>query len=179
MFSDTLPVHVFQFCPRCGSANFIATGDRSKKCKECDFHYFFNTSAAAAGLIFNDEGKLLFTRRAIEPHFGMLDLPGGFIEPMETAEQAIAREIKEELGVGVKNLSYWCSFPNEYPFSGFSVFTLDLIFKVELETIEGLKAMDDISGFEFYHPHEIDVEKIPSYSIQQVIKKLIQDEQNS
>ena len=176
MLSDSKPVRVFRYCPRCGSKNFVETSGRSKKCDDCGFHYFFNTSAAAAGLIFNKEGKLLFTRRAIEPHRGMLDLPGGFIEPMETAEDAIAREIKEELGVGVKKLSYYCSFPNEYPFSGFSVFTLDLIYKVELETLVGLKAMDDISRFEFYSLDEINLAEIPSYSIQKVVEKLIQDE---
>ena len=138
------------------------TGDRSKKCDSCGFHYFFNTSAAVAGLIFNQRGELLFTRRAIEPHFGMLDLPGGFIEPMEVAEDALAREIKEELGVDVKQLSYYCSFPNEYPFSGFSVFTLDLIYQVELESLNGLKAMDDISGFEFLDPRKIDFKEVPS-----------------
>jgi len=179
MYSNTRPIEVFQYCPRCGSTNFTATGDRSKKCGTCHFHYFFNTSAAAAALIFNKEGKLLFTRRAIQPHFGMLDLPGGFIEPMETAEHAIIREIKEELGIEINKLEYYCSFPNEYPFSGFSVFTLDLIFKVEVESLTGLKAMDDISACEFYFPHEVNMDEIPSYSIQHVVKKIMDDEKNN
>ena len=176
MYTDAHPVKVFNFCPRCGSEFFEATGDRSKICRDCDFQYYFNASAAVVGLIFNEKGELLFTRRAIEPHFGMLDLPGGFIDPMEIAEHALAREIKEELGVTVKKLSYYCSFPNEYPFGGLLVFTLDLIYKVELETLNGLKAMDDISGFEFHDLHQLDLKEIPAYSIQQVVKKLKQDE---
>ncbi len=176
MNSNTRPVEVFNFCPRCGSKSFETTGERSKTCMECGFQYYFNTSAAVAGLIFNKKGELLFTRRAIEPHFGMLDLPGGFIEPMEIAEDALAREIKEELGVGIKSLSYYCSFPNEYPFGGLSVFTLDLIYKVELESLNRLKAMDDISGFEFHDLRQLDLEELPAYSMQQVVKKLKQDE---
>ncbi len=176
MYSNTRPIEVFNFCPRCGSKEFETTGERSKTCRSCDFQYYFNTSAAVAGLVFNEEGKLLFTRRAIEPHFGMLDLPGGFVEPMETAEHALVREIKEELGVGVKNLSYYCSFPNEYPFGGLSVFTLDLIFRVELETLKGLKAMDDISGFEFHDPRQLNFDELPAYSMQQVVKKIISNE---
>lgn len=176
MNSNTHPVEVFNFCPRCGSKNFKTTGERSKTCKKCAFQYYFNTSTAVVGLIFNEKGELLFTRRAIEPHYGMLDLPGGFIEPMEVAEDALVREIKEELGVVVKKLSYYCSFPNEYPFGGLLVFTLDLIYKVELETLKGLKAMDDVSGFEFHDLRQLDLREIPAYSIQQVVKKLKQDE---
>ncbi len=176
MYSNTQPVKVFNFCPRCGSDNFVETGDRSKKCGFCDFHYFFNTSAAVAAIIFNEKGELLLTRRAIEPHLGMLDLPGGFIEPMEVGEDALAREIKEELGVDVVKMDYYCSFPNEYPFSGFSVYTLDLMYRVELESLSNLKAMDDISGFEFYEPNQINMEEIPSYSIRKVIEKLINND---
>ena len=176
MYSNNKPVDVFKFCPRCGSEYFILTSDRSRKCDSCGFHYFLNTSAAVAGLIFNNQGELLFTRRAIEPHFGMLDLPGGFIEPMENAEHALAREIKEELGVAVTKMEYFGSFPNEYPFSGLSVFTLDLIFKIELESLDNLKAMDDISGFEFYKPDHVNMDEIPAHSIQQIVKKLIDDE---
>ena len=177
MYSNSRPpVEVFNFCPRCGSEDFITNGERSKLCNKCNFEYYFNTSTAVAGLIFNDKGELLFTRRAIEPHFGKLDLPGGFVEPMEIAEDALARELKEELGVDVKSMSYYCSFPNEYPFGGICVFTLDLMFKVELETLQGLKAMDDISGFEFHDLHQVNLEELPALSMKNLVNKLIQDE---
>ena len=88
MYSNTHPVNVLKFCPRCGSSHFPVTGNHSFKCDDCAFNYFVNSSAAVAVLLFNENGELLFTRRSIEPHFGKLDLPGGFIEPLETAEQA-------------------------------------------------------------------------------------------
>ena len=176
--SLTHPVNVLKFCPRCGSANFSATGNRSFKCGDCSFSYYANASAAVAVLLFNENGELLFTRRAIEPDFGKLDLPGGFIEPMETAEQAAIREIQEELGIEVHSLRYFCSFPNEYVFSGFSVYTLDLIFLGKTESLHLMKAMDDISSFEFYKPGEVDLDELPSLSMKNVIKELIQREGN-
>jgi NAD+ diphosphatase len=176
MYSSTHPVNVLKFCPRCGSAHFPATGDRSFKCSDCSFNYYANSSAAVAVLLFNEKGELLFTRRAIEPHRGKLDLPGGFIDPMETAEQAAVREIQEELGIDIHSLNYFCSYPNEYVFSGFSVYTLDLAFLAKTEAIHQMTAMDDVSSFEFHNPHDVDLEELPSISMKNIIKELIQRE---
>jgi len=176
MYSNTHPVNVLKFCPRCGSAHFPVTGSRSFKCDECSFNYFVNSSAAVAVLLFNEKEELLFTRRAIEPHFGKLDLPGGFIDPMESGEQAAIREIQEELGIRIHSLRYFCSYPNEYIFSGYSVFTLDLAFLAKTESLHQMTAMDDISSFEFYKPQDVDLEELPSISMKNILKELIQRE---
>jgi mutator protein MutT len=176
MFSNTHPFTVLKFCPRCGSASFPATGNRSFKCADCSFHYFVNSAAAVAVLLFNEMGELLLTRRAIEPHFGKLDLPGGFIDPMETAEQAAIREIQEELGIQIHSLKYFCSYPNEYVFSGYSVFTLDLAFVAKTDELHKMIAMDDISAFEFYKPEEVDLLELPSVSMKNIVKELIDRE---
>lgn len=176
MYSDTHPVNVLKFCPRCGSSHFPATGSRSFKCGNCSFNYFVNSSAAVAVLLFNENGKLLLTRRAIDPHKGKLDLPGGFIDPMETAEQAAIREIQEELGIRIHSLKYFCSYPNEYVFSGYSVFTLDLAFLAKTGSLDQMKAMDDISSFEFVEPRNVDLEELPSISMKNIIKELINRE---
>lgn len=176
MYSNTHPVNVLKFCPRCGSSHFQVTGNRSFKCDECSFNYFVNSSAAVAVLLFNEKDELLFTRRAIEPHFGKLDLPGGFIDPGETGEQAAIREIQEELGIKIHSLKYFCSYPNEYIFSGYSVFTLDLAFLAMTESLHQMVAMDDISSFEFYKPKELDLEELPSISMKNILKELIQRE---
>jgi len=174
MYSNTHPVNVLKFCPCCGSARFHATGSRSFLCADCSFNYYVNSSAAVAVLLFNSSGELLLTRRAIEPHKGKLDLPGGFIDPMETAEQAAVREISEELGIEIHSLKYFCSFPNEYVFSGFSVFTIDMFFLAKTENLGNMIAMDDISSFEFYKPEAIDLNELPSISMKNIINELIQ-----
>ncbi len=173
MYSNTHPSNVLKFCPRCGSANFPATSSRSFKCGNCSFNYFVNPSAAVAVLLFNEKGELLLTRRAIEPHFGKLDLPGGFIDPGETAEQAAVREIQEELGIEVYSLKYFGSFPNEYVFSGYCVFTLDLAFFAKTESFHKMTAMDDVASFNFYKLQDITPEEMPSISMYNIIKELI------
>jgi ADP-ribose pyrophosphatase YjhB (NUDIX family) len=143
---------------------------------DCYFNYYVNSSAAVAVLLFNEKGELLLTRRAVEPHLGKLDLPGGFIDPMETGEEAAVREIKEELGIDIHSLQYFCSFPNEYVFSGYSVFTLDLAFLAKTESLDQMTAMDDISSFEFYHPKDVDMMELPSISMKNILKELIRRE---
>ena len=173
MYSNTHPVSVLKFCPHCGSNRFPATGSRSFECQDCSFNYYINSSAAVAVLLFNEMGELLLTRRAIEPHFGKLDLPGGFIDPMETGEQAAVREIQEELGIEIHSLQYFGSYPNEYVFSGFSVFTLDLVFMAKTESLHQMTAMDDVASFEFIKPQDIDLKELPSISMKNILKELI------
>ncbi len=166
---------VIKYCPHCGDSNFFADSGRSFKCKKCGFHFFINSAAAVAGLIFNEEGELLLSLRAIEPFKGKLDLPGGFVDPGESAEDALIRELKEELGLKVKSLSYYSSAPNEYIFSKFKVFTTDLAFKVIAENVDNLVARDDISAFQFYKLNDINFDELPAKSMQYFVTQLIKE----
>ena len=174
MIKKTHPEDVIRHCPRCGSKQF-KTNDkgRSFNCEECHFNYYLNNSAAVACLIFNHEGKLLLARRAIEPARGMLDLPGGFVEPMESAEDAVVREIREELGVNVTNAEYLVSFPNEYVFSGFSVFTVDMAFVCTVDNLGAIVPADDVSAIEYFFPKDIKEEELCSQSMVNIINHYI------
>ncbi|WP_346853976.1 NUDIX domain-containing protein [uncultured Draconibacterium sp.] len=168
--SNTHPLKVLNYCPKCGSSDFKASGERSLKCNSCGFHYFINSAAAVAALVTNEKGQLMLVTRGVEPNYGKLDLPGGFIDPLESAEQAVARELSEELGLEVKSMKYLGSAPNEYVFSEFTVFTLDMAFEVKAESLENLKPMDDILGYRFYSEAELDYDDIPAPSIKQFVK---------
>ena len=176
MYSITHPVNVLKFCPQCGSSHFPAIGNRSFLCENCHFNYYVNSSAAVAVLLFNSKGELLLTRRAFEPYIGKLDLPGGFIDLMETGEQAAVREIHEELGISIHTLQYFGSYPNEYIFSGFSVFTLDIAYLAKSENLNEMKPMDDVASFEFHKPENVDFDELPSKSMKNIIKDLIKRE---
>lgn len=172
------PIDLFRFCPCCGSEQFKPAGCRSFHCGRCGFRYYINSSAAVAALIFDSCNRLLLTRRALEPDAGKYDLPGGFIDPMESADEALRRELNEELGIKVKEARYLTSHPNEYFFSGITVFTTDFLFRVEAESLENLTARDDISGFEWVDPDEIDPEEIPATSIRYFIKVIATNEKS-
>lgn len=169
--TDNHPLKVLKYCPKCGSEKFDPSGERSLKCGACGFHFFINASAAVAALVTDDEGKLMLVTRGVEPDYGKLDLPGGFVDPMETVEQAVTRELHEELGLKVTQLEYLFSLPNEYVFSGYKVFTLDFAFKVQVESINNLKAMDDILDYRFYSEEEVDYNDIPATSINSFVRR--------
>lgn len=175
----THPLDVLKYCPKCGSPKFKKYGERSLKCEHCEFHFFINSAAAVASLIIDEDNRLMLVTRGIEPDYGKLDLPGGFIDPRETAENAVIRELNEELGLKVKALKYLESRPNEYIFSDYSVFTLDMAFKVEAETLNNLKPMDDILAYRFYSEEEINYDDIPAPSIKNFVKNYFKNEYDS
>ena len=166
------PAYHYKYCPRCASAGVFNKNEFAFKCNSCDFHFFLNSAAAVTALIFNPRGELLLTRRGVEPDYGKLDLPGGFVDPKESAEQSMLREIKEELDLEPVSISYYGSFPNEYLFSGTIVYTVDLVFRCKVTNFENLKYRDDIIGLEFIHPSQINLDEIPFQSVKNIIKKI-------
>lgn len=171
--NKTLPQQVIHHCPKCGTTGFIYRNDNSFVCKSCEFQLYINASAAVAALIIDGEGRLLLTRRAVEPRKGFLDLPGGFVDVMETAESALLREIQEELNLKINKYAYFTSAPNEYIFGGLSVFTLDLAYICGVDSFDGIKASDDVSDFIFMDLNDIPMEEISSCSIKKIIGRYL------
>lgn len=167
---STAPDKVLKYCPFCGSTEFRNISRSSFFCDHCHKEYFINTAAAVAAIIKDNNGKILFARRAKAPFKGTLDLPGGFANPGETAEEALQRELYEELGSKPSSFQYFCSFPNEYPYSGLCYFTLDLAYICQFENLTHLKAMDDVASIEFINPATVNFEEIRSVSMRNIIR---------
>ena len=94
----TTPIECFRCCPKCGRPARRATAN-SIQCPACGFLYYFNPVVAAGALVLNDEGRMLWIRRAKEPGKGRLGVPGGFVDFGETAEEAVRRETREEVNL--------------------------------------------------------------------------------
>ena len=153
------PLAQFLYCPECGSPHFEVNNEKSKKCTDCGFVYYFNPSAATVALILNEKNELLVCRRAKEPAKGTLDLPGGFIDMNETGEEGVAREVLEETGLKVKKAVYQFTLPNIYVYSGFPVHTLDMFFLCTVENMSHFSAMDDVADAFFLPLSEINSER--------------------
>ena len=67
------PLDLFRYCPKCGSASFVENNEKSKRCTDCGFVYYFNASSATVAFIMNEKDELLVCRRAKEPAKGTLD----------------------------------------------------------------------------------------------------------
>jgi len=166
----------FQFCPICGSVGFVENNVKSKKCMWCGFVYYMNPSAATAAFILNSKGELLVCRRAKEPAQGTLDLPGGFIDPDETAEEGMKREIMEETGAKAIEIHYLFSLPNQYEYKGLTVPTTDLFFRVKLADEHLIKAADDVSECFFIPKNKINPDDFGLQSVKKAIEMFLQME---
>ncbi len=165
--------HIFNYCPKCGSGQFEWNNEKSKRCPTCGFVYYFNASAAVAAFITNEHDELLVCRRRKDPAKGTLDLPGGFVDDRETAEQAVVREIKEELNLDVISMRYLFSLPNTYQYSGLDIPTLDLFFALTVADFTLLRADDDVEDVQFIPRNELRTADFGLASIQKAIEQFI------
>ncbi len=162
----------FVHCPKCGGS-FVDNNVKSKRCEKCGFIFYFNPSAAVAAIIRNSEGEILVSTRAHEPAKGTYDLPGGFVDSFESAEQSVCREVMEECNVEVTSLKYLFSLPNIYNYSNFDVHTLDMFFECEIGELSSLQAADDVASLEFIAPEDIDIEKFGLPSVREGVRRYI------
>ncbi len=77
-------------------------------------HPFWNNPKPTASVLFLRNGKFLASKRAIEPFKGKYDIPGGFLEYGENAYAAAIREMQEETGVIISDLSLLEVYNSEY-----------------------------------------------------------------
>lgn len=171
------PLEKFNYCPVCGSSHFDANSERSKKCQNCGFEYFLNPSAANVAFILNEKGELLVERRKNEPAKGTLDLPGGFCDIGESAEEGVIREVKEETGLEVTQAKYIFSIPNVYLYSGMDIRTLDMFFVCEVKDTSSLKAGDDAAECMWIPLEEIRKEQFGLRSVRQGLYEFIEKHQ--
>ncbi|NNT73072.1 NUDIX domain-containing protein [Flavobacterium sp. IMCC34852] len=163
----------FKFCPSCSSQDFDYTNNFKFHCKHCDFVLYHNIAAAVA-VVFTLEDKILFTIRNVNPDKGKLDLPGGFIDPGENAEEAACREIKEELGLDIlpSALKYITTSPNDYLYKKVAYRTMDIFYECPLTRAEiQIAAKDEINGLVWIKRNQIDLNAIGFASIRKVIQE--------
>ena len=161
----------FKFCPSCASTHFEFPENRKFFCHDCGFTYYHNIAAAVA-IVFTFEDKVLFTVRNVDPDKGKWDLPGGFIDPNETAEVAACREIKEELGIEISNsdLKYITTSPNNYLYKNVPYRTMDIFYECQLTSdVIKIEAEDEIQELIWVKRSEIDLNQIGFISIRKVI----------
>lgn len=145
---------LLRFCPRCGAEAFVYDGFKSFACQACGFVLYHNSAAAVMAVLTLDD-RILLARRAHDPALGKLDLPGGFVDPGETAEAAIRRELKEEMGLVLENLTYLGSAPNRYAYGGMVYPTCDLVYHAKLSALPTTLDKAEVAEVVLLKPHEI------------------------
>lgn len=102
-----------QFCGRCQAKTEPKDGERAKACPKCNLVVFPRLSPAIMAGIIKDNKLLLANGQNFPPSF--FSVLAGFVEPGETLEECVAREVKEEVGLTVNNIRYFNSQPWPFP----------------------------------------------------------------
>lgn len=163
----------FRFCPACGADGLNRPESKRLACPACGFSLYLN-SAATATAILTDGDNVLLTLRAKEPLQGYLDLPGGFIEHGEGIEEGLHRELQEELGISVRELRYFGSWPNTYPYEGVTYQTCDAIFTASISGLSP-QALDEISALEWHHRECLPIDRVAFPSIRAALRRFSEE----
>jgi NAD+ diphosphatase len=104
-----------QFCGRCGVPLRTKAGERAKECPQCGLLHFPRLAPAIIVLVEQGNQLLLARSRHFMP--GMYSVLAGFVEPGESLEETVAREVKEEVGIEIRDIKYFGSQPWPFPHS--------------------------------------------------------------
>ena len=166
------PWQMFRFCPRCGVARTTPSADAAPfRCEACGFLYFFNPAIAVAALILRDDGMALFIRRAKEPAMGRLALVGGFVDAGENAEQALRREVREEVRLELGQVQFLSSHPNDYRYQDIVYPVVDLIFTARAADHDTAVALDGVASLAWLDPHDIDIDDLAFPSMRDAVTR--------
>lgn len=119
-----------QFCGRCSGWTVQGPDELSRKCTRCGTVYHPRLSPAAIVLVRRGDDEILLARSPGFPK-GMYSVLAGFVEPGESIEETISREVLEEVGVEVENVRYFGSQPWPFPHSLMIGFTADYAGEIE------------------------------------------------
>ena len=139
-----------RFCGVCGSPTESAQAGHVRKCTnpDCGAQHFPRTDPAVIMLVHDGADRIVLGRQANWPP-GMHSVLAGFVEPGESLEDAVAREIFEEAGIRVRNVEYRSSQPWPFPAS------IMLGFTAEAETTDLSIDQDEIEEARWYSRAEI------------------------
>lgn len=159
---------MYRFCPVCGK-EIVKRSPSLFVCRKCGFHFYQNPVPTTGATIINKENKILLVKRKFPPKKGYWDVPGGFIEPGESAEESLKRELKEELGISFKNFAYLSSYASKYLYKGINYSTLCFMYAVKIKD-ENLKVGDDVVGFKWFFRNQIPIKKMAFGFIKKAIR---------
>lgn len=148
------PLKAYKFCPKC-AGEFKHINGNLLKCQQCGYNFFVNAAPCASAIILSDKKEVLLAKRKFEPYKGTWQTPGGFMKPEESFEEAVQREIYEELGVKIKLGKFLGTLPDVYPYYEVDVPFLGIYCTATITEGE-VSARDDVDEVRFVGAAELD-----------------------
>lgn len=102
-----------RYCGRCGAPTQFHPVERMLLCSHCEAQFYPHIAPCVIGIVTRGNQCLLARNVRFRDHY--FSVLAGFIEPGETAEQALAREVSEEVGIQIRDIQYVTSQPWPFP----------------------------------------------------------------
>ncbi len=164
----------FKFCPLC-SHKLVKKSqpfDEYKRliCLNCGFVFYQNPTPTVLAII-EKGNQILLAKRATRPYKSYWDLPGGFVEVGQNLETALRQEIKEELGIEVKAMSFFGSFISKYQTKKIKEPICCCVFNVTIEN-ENFKAGSDVVSVRWFAKNKLP-RLAPQKDVRAAMKKFL------
>ena len=166
-------MYQYKYCSNCGEL-FDKKSDIFFVCPKCDFRIFVSPKPSVGVILFDSDNRILFTKRNYEPGKGLWGIPGGFIDPDETAKQALIREVREELGLNIETFEYFGSYTGNYLHKGVNYKVVNAIFTAKMPINKTIKLSEESSEFKFFEIENIPVDLLAPEDLKKAIVELIE-----
>jgi 8-oxo-dGTP pyrophosphatase MutT (NUDIX family) len=161
------------FCVKCAQPSLDKQGEKAFRCNLCDFVYFHNVASAVCAMIVCN-GEILLVERAQQPAKGKWDFPGGFVDYNESNEQALERELIEELQLPINGMQYLFSQPNRYLYKEILYNTLDSFFEIKLNVKPSFVLQQtEVSRYLWIGVHDVNIEQLAFTSGQLALERYV------
>jgi ADP-ribose pyrophosphatase YjhB (NUDIX family) len=133
--------------------------------------YFHNLAAAVCAII-RCANEIALIVRGRDPGRGLLDFPGGFVDPGEDLETAVLREVREEIGIDLPAPRYLFSIPNTYHYRHVDYWTIDAMFEFDLADKPPAIANDEVLALQWRRPSSVTPDELAFASVRSAIRRL-------
>ena len=147
----------WKHCPVCATG--VAPEDGHVECPVCGFVTYAHSMPTASAVVGDGEGRVLLSRRALDPFAGKWDLPGGFLEEGEPPLDCLRRELREEAGIGLRDERLLGIWMDRYEYKQRLVATLNIYYAARVG--DGtLEPADDVAELRWFAADEVPAEEL-------------------
>lgn len=157
----------WRYCPRCRAE--LELVEAKAECTECGFVTYAGPKPTASALCVDESGRVLLSRRGVEPFKGLWDFPGGFLDEREHPLDCLRRELREEAGVEIEPLELLGIWMDVYGEGG--KWTLNLYWAARI--VEGdPQPADDVAELRWFEPDAITCDELAFGHLGEVLSAL-------
>lgn len=156
----------WKHCPVCATS--VEPEGGHVECPNCGFVTYAHSMPTASAVVGDDEGRVMLSRRAVDPLAGKWDLPGGFLEEGEHPLACLERELREEAGIALADERLLGIWMDRYEYKRRVVATLNIYYSARIAHGTPTPA-DDVAELRWFAPANAPLDELAFEHIADVL----------